>query len=285
MTIKEIKEHSEFLYSKSSHYISTLFIITGTIIGTVNRFSYYIAMIIFGLLLMPLQFGQVKALLKASERKAKEVDTKDYLLTSLKQYPKNMGVFIGKTAFIIIIQIIILLAFMVISNATLNDVKNVIHTLVTGGENFILTQTEQGYKILVPAGMIIGMLTAAIVGIYLQIKLAFVYYFAVDQNFSLLESITASFKSLRGNTIKYIRVWISFLLPIIGTFILNYIATLALQNGFYELMKLLPRQVILIDCILRFVLALATTTIAVMFYKVKLEIALVTLYKDIVSKQ
>lgn len=282
MSVKEIKEQSEFLYQKSSHYIATIFIIVGTIIGTVTRFSYYVPFLVLSILIMPLELGQVRALFKASDRKARDVDTKKYVLMGLKEYPSAFSVFVGKTLVVILIQSLIILAGMFFAHASVEDVKLCIQTVITGGINFIMSKNEAGQIVwAVPSIMIFAAAIALVVGVVLEIKFALTYYFAVDKEYSLFESLGASWKALKGNTFKYIRVLLSFFWSFVGASVLTYIATVALQNGFMQLIQLLPSYGALIDCILRFILALTSTSIAVMFYKVKMQLAVVLFYKDI----
>lgn len=284
MSIKEIKEQSNFLYTKSSQFIATIFIIVGTIIGTVSQFSYYVPFLVLSILILPLELGQVRALFKATDRKAKEVDTKKYVLMGLKEYPSAFSVFVGKTLVVILIQALIIGGTMFLVNASVEDVKLCLQTVITGGTNFIMGKNEAGHVVwLVPAGMLGGVVLASVVGLFLEIKFALTYYFAVDKDYSLFESLSASWKALKGNTIKYIRLLLAYLWPFLGATIINMIASAALQNGFTELMELVPTYGALIDCILRFILALASTTIAVMFYKVKVQLAIAVFYKDLVK--
>lgn len=282
MSIKEIKEQSEFLYSKSSHYIATIFIIVGTIIGTITRFSYYAPFLVLSVLIMPLELGQVRATFKAVDRKAKEVDTKKYVLMGLKEYPSAFSVFVGKTLVVILVQALIILAGMFIANASVEDVKLCLQTVITGGVNFVFKKNEFGQITwLVPVEMLGAILIAGITGVILELKFVLTYYFAVDKEYSLFESLSASWKAMRGNLLRYFGLLLKFIWPVLGATILTQIATMALQNGFYELMQLLPAYGFIIDIFLRFILALTASTIAVMFYKVKVEIALVLFYKDV----
>lgn len=281
MSVKEIKERAEFLYQKSSHYIVGAFLAVGTITAIVNGFSYYLPFLVLAVLIEPLQLGLIRASLKAYDRKGKEVSTLNYTLMGLKEYPSAFPVFVGKKLFILIVQMLIMAIFMVVSAGNMSNLVTCLKSFITGTTGYLFSQGTNGIEWYIPDMMVIGFAVAMIVGLYLQIKLALVYYFAVDKDYSLFKSIQASFKAMKGNTIKYLSLLLRYLFLYIATTIIVLIANTALTNGFTQLIDILPNMAVPIAILMTVLIALASTTFQVMIYEVKLRLAVTVFYKDI----
>ena len=281
MSVKEIKERAEFLYQKSSHYIVGAFLAVGTIVAIINGFSYYVPFLVLAVLVEPLQLGLIRASLKAYDRKGKDVSTLNYTLMGLKEYPSAFPVFVGKRLFVLIIQMIIMAIFMVISSGNITNLVTCLKTFITGTTGYLFNQGTNGIEWYIPDMMVIGFAVAMLVGLYLQIKLALVYYFAVDKDYSLFESIQASFKAMKGNTIKYLSLLLRYLFLYIVTAVIIVIANIALTNGFQQLIDILPNMAVPIVILMTVLIALASTTFSVMIYEVKLRLAITVFYKDI----
>lgn len=277
-----MKEQAEFLYQKSSHYISGTFLAVGTILAIVSGFSYYVPFMILSILLETLQLGVIRASLKAYDRKGKEVDTLNYTLMGLKEYPSAFSVFVGKKIIIIAIQLLIILLSMVISSGNVDNVMSCLKSLLTGTTDFIFARDSNNIiQWFIPAGMIIGEVVAVLVGLFLDIKFTLSYYFAVDKDYSLFESLSASWKAMKGNTFKYISLLLKYLFPYLGATIAIFLANMALTNGFTQLMGMLPSIAIPIAIVMTVLIALAATTFSVMIYRVKLQLAITVFYKEI----
>ena len=280
-----MKEKANFLYQKGSHYISGTFLAVGIIISILNGFSYFVPFMILAILLEPLQLGVVRACLKAYDRRAKEVSTTKYTLMGLKEYPSAFSIFVGKRLVVLFIQALILLGFTFLFSGTIDNVIACLKTLVTGNTQFIVQTTSEGFQWQVAEGLIIGQFVALVVGIILDIKFALCYYFAVDQDYSLFESLSASWKALKGKTFKYIGLLLRFALPYIGAMIAIYLTNMALSNGFMQMMEFLPAMRVPLAAVLTILVAAASTTFSVMIYQVKLQLAITVFYKESIKDQ
>lgn len=285
MNTKEIKEQANFLYQKSSHYISGTFLAVGAILGILGGFSYFIPFMVLTILLETLELGTIRASLKAYDRKAKEVSTLKYTLMGIKEYPSAFSVFVGKRLMILIIQILIVLGSMVVFSGDVEHVFACVRALLTGSIEFIKTTDSNNLiQWLIPAGMLVGFALAMVVGLFLDIKFALTYYYAVDKDYSLFESLSASWKGMKGRTIAYITLLLRFALPYIGALIAITLANVALTNGFTQLIGMLPSLSFVLACVMTILIALASITFAVMIYKVKLQLAITIFYKQVVKE-
>lgn len=284
LNTKEIKEQANFLYQKSSHYISGIFLMVGSILGILGGFSYFIPFMVLTVLMETLEVGAVRASLKAYDRKAKEVSTLKYTFMGIKEYPSTFSVFVGKRLIILIIQVLIILGFMVAFSGSVEQVFACVRAILTGSIDFIKTSDQNNViQWLIPAGLIIGFGVAMIVGLFLEIKFALTYYYAVDKDYSLFESLSASWKGMKGRTWSYIGLLFRFAFPYIGALVVITLANLALTNGFTQLISMLPAMKWILASVMTVLIAIASTTFAVMFYKVKLQLAITIFYKNVVK--
>lgn len=285
MNTKEIKEQANFLYQKSSHYISGTFLAVGAILGILSGFSYFVPIMVLTLLMETLQIGVIRASLKAYDRKAKEVSTLKYTLMGLKEYPSAFSVFVGKRLVVLLIQVLIVLGAMIMVSGDVEHVFACVRTLLTGSTSFIQgADVNNAIQWLIPEGMVIGLCLALIVGFYLDIKFALTYYYAVDKDYSLIESLSASWKGMNGRFFSYIGVLLRFIFPFLGAMIAISLSTMALQNGFMQLIEMLPSMSFILAVVMTVLIALASITFSVMIYKVKLQLAITVFYKEVIKE-
>lgn len=282
MKAKEIKQHANFLYEKSSHFISGVFMVTGIILAILGGFSYYPLFMVAVILFEPLQLGVIRSLLNAYDRQANKVSTANYSLMGLKEYPSAFPVFVGKRIVIILVQLLIVLATMFIISGNIDSVIVAMRGIITGGFEFLYSLDENNViQWLIPGEMVLGVMVALLVGLYLDIIFALSYFYAIDKDYSLFESLFASAKAMRGNTMRYIGVLFQYIIPFIGATIAILLSKLALENGFTSLANMMPYMSTPIIVFMVIIVATCSTAFTVMFYKVKMQLAVTVLYKDI----
>lgn len=260
--------------------------LVGCILSIVAGFSYFIPVMVISILISTLELGVIRSCFKACDRKAKDVNTMKYTLMGIKEYPSAFSVFVGKKLIVIIIQMMIIVGAMLFLSGDVEHAFACLRALLTGSMTFIQLPDATGIiQWAIPVGMVLALALAVIVGFLLDIKFALTYYFAVDKDYSLFESLSASWKAMRGNTFSYIGLLLRFALPYLGAMVAIYLSNMALTNGFGEMVKLLPALAMPIAALMTVIIACATTAFAVMIYRVKMQLAITLFYKKITSEK
>ena len=107
------------------------------------------------------------------------------------------------------------------------------------------------------------------------------YYFVVEDDMSLSESISASIYCMNGNIGKYIGIKLQYIIPtIIAAIAVNFV-TIAFQTLFQQLLTIVAVPLIIFNVMLVVITAFVSSFISVMLYKVKETLAYTVFYRDL----
>ena len=286
-SIKEIRKEADFLYSKSSHYLGSLFILVGAITGVatavldglgVELNLIYLPLLV--VLFAPFQYGTIKAALLSYERKAKDVKALEYGLMGLKKINKSFLPFVGPMVIIYGIKMLIVGSIAYLISISSTDFINSMIATLTGNIDYIYSSNS----FLIASEMVIAIIVAFILGMLLECYFGISYYFAVENQTGLIESLKSSVKVMRGNVWKLIKLRLSFLFQIFITFVVlafvRYFLT-DIINGWFQLMN---TSKIFLDLIINILYGIISAIISVMVYRLKEQIALVVFYKELTKE-
>lgn len=288
-TMKEIKKEADGLYTKSSHYIAGTFIAIGMIttlaksvleiIGMEIGFDY---LILAAVLFSPFEYGIVKASLLAYEHKAREVDTKTFTLAGLNKYPHLAIPFIGRSVLIYLVQTIILAVLVYLSAHSFSELSVCLNSILTGG--FDKLRVDGQFVIMM--GSLCGIILALIVGFLMEAYFSLSYYYVVDHEMGLWDSLAASCKKMSGHLKDYILLRLMYLPYAIVTAVIVNILTISFRTLFQQLVALLPTvPLIVFNLMLASIVAFLNALVAVMIYKVKETLAITVFYKELDSEE
>ena len=293
MDTKEIKQQANFLYSKSGQYIVSLFIITQTITSFVALYVGYWIGLIISLLLTPIELGMYRALLKSYDRKAREVNTKEYLLSGFKDIKKWGPIFIGKTLYIWAIKAVVLvLGMLLLDRSGFSSIGVALKSVWTGDTSLLLGNLDITSAMAALAdgtletgislGIYISALLAEIVGFIVGIYYTLTYFFAVDhEEYDIGDSLRASRQAMTGNFLFYIGLALRFAIRYIISVILAAIVNSSLYSLYNMLLDYIPSFTQLpLGVAFNLLMAAVGVIIAIALYQVKWMLSLTILYKE-----
>lgn len=286
-SIKEIRKEANFIYSKSSHYIGGLFMVVGSITGIItglltvfsNYFNIPFLPVLAILLVVPFEYGLIKAALLSYERKAKEVKTKEFTLLGIKNINKSFVPFVGKKL-ILFVASLLAIALALVLSASLKDFGKVALSLVTGQLDYVYGAK----KLLVSGAAIFGLLFGFIVSIALECYFILSYYLVVDKDEGLFASLSHSIKYMRGDVWKFIKLRLSFLPYIFINAMVLGVVNYFLSDTVYGWFQLVNMSPVILDCIVAILYGIASSVITVMIYEVKERLAFVVFYKEVIKE-
>ena len=283
-TVKEIKKEADALYQKSSHYIAESFIAIGTVVAIAKGLLDVIGLeigvqylFILSILFSPLELGMIKAALYACDRRAREVKTVEFTLDGIKNYIKYFVPFVGKTIIVYLIEAIVLAVFVYVTMGSFAAFPSFLQAVLAGNLDTILSNKEIVLSIGTLSGVIITLLCAFFMEAYFGLS----YYFVVEEDMGLADSLSASLYCMRGNVSKYIGIKLYFIVPmVIATLGIN-VVTIALQTMFQQLLTIVNVPLVVFNVLLVVFTSFVSAFISVMLYKVKETLAYTILYRDL----
>lgn len=284
-SIKEIRNEANAIYGRSSHYITGTFLVITTIVtiakSVLNLIGVEIGMgnlFLAAALFSPMEYGMVKASLLAYEHKAKEVKTKETSLEGIKKYPSIMIPFIGRTIIVYAIEAIVLACFVLASTNSLRDLSTALNVVLSG--NF--ASIFQDGVITMVVGSILGIIVTLIVGFVVDTYFSLSYFYVVEDNLSLMDSLQASARSMKGRFASFILLRVSYLPYAIVTAIVVNIFSVALTTMFQQLLTILPTvPVFAFNLLLTIIVGFISALVSIMIYKVKETLAITVFYKEV----
>ncbi len=286
-SVKEIREEAKMLYTKSSHYIVATFISVGTLMTFVQTlfgvlgksFSIpylFLASVIFA----PMQYGTVKACLLAYDHEAKQVKTVPYTLMGFTKYFKAFMPFVGRAALIYAVQAVLVIAFCYLSGQV--AISSVcLEAALTG--DFALLVNPNG-SFIVTTGTVFIIIASIIVGFLLEAYFSLSYFYAIEYNQGLVQSLKSSYQHLKGFLWDYIWLRITYLPYAIATAVVAGVVTKGFTTMFQQMISIIPNvPILLFNILLIAIVSFVNSLVSVMIYKVKEDLALTILYKELDS--
>lgn len=284
-TVKEIKKEADLLYGKSSHYIAGTFLAISTIVAFAKSALQIIGLeigwdylLLVAVIFSPLEYGMIKATLLAYDHEARKVDTVDMTLSGLKSYFKIMVPFIGRTILIYAVQALIVAFFVFLTTRSFDDLAICLNTVLTGQMDNIRVDGQ----LVIYGGAFLGIIIAIVVGFVLEAYFSLSYYYVVEKNMGLIQSLRASGEHMKGNFWQYILLRLNYLPYAIVSAIAVNIVSIAFRTMFQQLLTLLPTvPLIVFNLLLAAIVAFVSALISVMIYKVKESLAITIFYKEV----
>ena len=284
---REIRQEANFLYSKSSHYIASLFMmigaITGAITGVITVLADYLNMpllIVLAVLLAPFEYGIIKSVLLSYDRKAREVSGKDFTFLGIKKLHKSFIPFVGRNVLIALVQILVFGVFIVIGNASTNDLMRGLLGIFGKQIDYIYANNQ----FLVTGIIVIGYFLALIIGILLECVFSLSYYLVVDKNQGLIKSLSGSINYMKGNLWKFIKLRLSFIPHIFICSVILGIINYFISDTIYGWFQLVNIDPFILDILVSITYGIISSVITVMIYSVKQELAFVVFYKEVTKE-
>jgi len=284
---REIRQEANFLYSKSSHYIVSLFMmigaITGTITGVLTVIANYLNMpllIVLAVLLAPFEYGIIKAVLLSYDRKAKEVSGNGFTFLGIKKLHKSFIPFVGKDVVIALVQILVFSAFIVMANAPTNDLMRGLLGIFGKQIDYIYADNQ----FLVTGIIAIGFFSVLLIGILLECVFSLSYYLVVDKDQGLIKSLSGSINYMKGNLWKFIKLRLSFIPHIFICSVILGIINYFISDTIYGWFQLVNIDPFILDILVSITYGIISSVITVMIYSVKQELAFVVFYKEVTKE-
>ena len=283
-TVKEIKKEADTLYQKSSHYIAETFIAIGAVVAIAKGMLEIVGvhtgieyLFLLSVLFSPLEFGMIKASLMAFDRRAKEVKTAEYTLMGLTNYFKIFVPFVGRTLIVYVLEALILAVFVYVSMGSFEMFAMFLESVLAGNLGNILSNKDIVLTVGTLSGVVVTLISAFVIDAYFSLS----YYFVVEDDMSLSESISASIYCMNGNIGKYIGIKLQYIIPtIIAAIAVNFV-TIAFQTLFQQLLTIVAVPLIIFNVMLVVITAFVSSFISVMLYKVKETLAYTVFYRDL----
>lgn len=284
-TIREIRDEANVVYQKSSHYIAESFIAIGATVAIAKGILDLIgaqvgieSLFLLSVLFSPLELGMVKASLLACERRAKEVKTAEFTLLGLKNYFKIFVPFVGRAVLVYAIEAIILAIFVYISSGSLATLPTFLQAVLSGNLESIL----QNENIILTTGTLAGVILTLVLAFICEAYFGLSYYFVVEDDMGLADSISASVYCMRGNLSKYIGIKLYYIIPTAIAAIVVNVITIAFRTMFQQLLTILPSvPIVVFNVLLVIITSLVSAFVSVLLYKVKETLAYTILYRDL----
>ena len=283
-TVKEIKKEADTLYQKSSHYIAETFIAIGAVVAIAKGMLELVGvhtgieyLFLLSILFSPFELGMIKASLMSFERRAKEVKTAEYTLMGLTNYFKVFMPFVGRALLVYVLEALILAVFVFVSMGSLATFPLFLQSVLSGSLDNILSNSNLTLTIGTLSGVIVTLIAAFLIEAYFGLS----YYFVVEDDMSLSESISASIYCMNGNIGKYIGIKLQYIVPTIIAAIAVNIITIAFQTLFQQLLTIVAVPLVVFNVILVIITSLVSSFVSVMLYKVKETLAYTVLYRDL----
>ena len=283
-TVKEIKKEADVIYQKSSHYIAESFIVIGAVVAIAKGILDVIGvetgieyLFILSILFSPLELGMIKAALYACDRRAREVKTVEFTLMGIKNYIKNFIPFVGKTVLVYLIEAIVLAIFVYVATSSFATFPSFLQAVLSGNLDTILSNKE----IVLSVGTLSGVIVTLISAFFLEAYFGLSYYFVVEEDMGLADSLSASLYCMRGNISKYIGIKLYFIIPMIIASVGINAVTLAFQTMFQQLLTIVNVPLVVFNVMLVVITSFVSAFISVMLYKVKETLAYTILYRDL----
>ena len=283
-TVKEIKKEADVIYQKSSHYIAESFIAIGAVVAIAKGILDVIGvetgieyLFILSILFSPLELGMIKAALYACDRRAREVKTVEFTLMGIKNYIKNFIPFVGKTVLVYLIEAIVLAIFVYVATSSFATFPSFLQAVLSGNLDTILSNKE----IVLSVGTLSGVIVTLISAFFLEAYFGLSYYFVVEEDMGLADSLSASLYCMRGNISKYIGIKLCFIIPMIIASVGINAVTLAFQTMFQQLLTIVNVPLVVFNVMLVVITSFVSAFISVMLYKVKETLAYTILYRDL----
>lgn len=284
-TVREIRDEANAVYQKSSHYIAETFISIGAVVAIAKGMLDLVgaqvgleSLFLLSVLLSPLELGMVKAALLACDRKAKEVKTFEFTLMGLKQYFKVCVPFVGRALLVYLIEAVILAVFVYISYGSFATLPTFLQAVLSGNLETILSNDN----IILTFGTLTGIVIALVCAFLLEAYFGLSYYFVVEDDMGLADSISASVYCMRGNLSKYIGIKLYYIIPTAIAAIAVNVVTIAFRTMFQQLLTILPSvPIIVFNIALVLITSLVSAFVSVLLYKVKETLAYTILYRDL----
>ncbi len=284
-TVREIRDEANTVYQKSSHYIAETFLFIGGLVailkGLISLLGVEIGipyLFLGAILLSPLEYGMVKAALLACERRAREVKTMEYTFMGFKKYISAFVPFVGRTIVIYVLEALILGVFVYVSMNSLASFPIFLEAVLSGNLSSILQNPDITLTIGALMGVVITLISAFLLEAYFGLS----YYFVVEDDMGLMDSLSASLYCMRGNIIKYISIKLCYIVPIlIATLGVNFLS-MAFQTMFQQLIAIVPNiPIVVFNIFLIIMTSIISAFISTMLYKVKETLAFTIFYKDL----
>lgn len=283
-TVKEIRQEANEIYKKSSHYIAETFIAISVIVAIAKGLLELVGvqigielLVVLGALFAPLELGMVKASLLACERRAKEVKTVEFTLMGLKQYIKIFVPFVGRTIIVYILEAVILALFVYLGSGSLATFPAFLQGVLSGNLDSILSNDAVVLSLGTLGGVIVAIISAFIIDAYFGLS----YYFVVEDDMGLMDSLSASIYCMRGNISKYIGIKLSYIIPTLISGVVVNVISIAFQTMFQQLLTIVNVPVIVFTILLVLITSFVSAFVSVMLYKVKESLAYTVFYKDL----
>lgn len=283
-TVKEIKKEADTLYQKSSHYIAETFIAIGAVVAIAKGMLEIVGvhtgieyLFLLSVLFSPLELGMIKASLMAFDRRAKEVKTTEYTFMGLTNYFKIFVPFVGRTLIVYVLEALILAVFVYVSMGSFEMFAMFLESVLAGNLGNILSNKDIVLTVGTLSGVVVTLISAFVIDAYFSLS----YYFVVEDDMSLSESISASIYCMNGNIGKYIGIKLQYIVPtIIAAIAVNFV-TIAFQTLFQQLLTIVAVPLIIFNVMLVVITAFVSSFISVMLYKVKETLAYTVFYRDL----
>jgi hypothetical protein len=284
-TIREIRDETNEIYTKSSHYIAEVFLAIGAIVaiakGVLDLIGVQVGLssiVMLSVLFSPLELGMIKASLLACDRQAKQVKTNEFTLMGLKNYFKIFVPFVGRSLLIYVIEALILVIFIYASTGTISILPTFLQGVLSGNLESILSNNT----ITLSFGMLAGVILALVAAFFAEAYLGLSYYFVVEDEMSLGESLSASIYCMRGNITKYIGIKLVYIIPTIIALVGVNVFSIAFRTMFQQLVAIVPGvPIVVFNLMLVVINSIVSAFLSVILYKVKESISFALLYRDL----
>ena len=131
-------------------------------------------------------------------------------------------------------------------------------------------------------GMLAGVILALVVAFFAEAYLGLSYYFVVEDEMSLGESLSASVYCMRGNITKYIGIKLVYIIPTIIALVGVNVFSIAFRTMFQQLVAIVPGvPIVVFNLMLVVINAIVSAFLSTILYKVKESISFALLYRDL----